>query len=136
METGKALEDRVLIREVYGKYALAAAKRDLTAWIDSWTQDGHWIISTFDGSGHAQLSEQWDAQWANFINVAVINEVGPILLSGDTAKASCCVREVAQMTDGGILLMTGVYEDDLKREDGVWRFARREYGMLTTQISR
>lgn len=135
MPTDARLEDRVLVRELYGRYALAAAQIDVEAWIEAWAQDGHWKISTFDGSGHARLREQWDEQWTHFENVAVINEVGPITFSGDTAHASCCVREVAKMKDGKILLMTGIYDDEMKRENGAWRFARREYKLLSEQVT-
>ena len=128
-------EDRVLIRETYGRYALASAKRDLDGWLESWTSDGHWKITTFEGSGHDSLREQWHAQWTRFENVAVINEVGPITFAGDRARASCCVREVAVEKGGGILLMTGVYDDELKRENGAWRFARREYSLLSSRTT-
>jgi len=129
------LEDRLLIRETYGRYALASAKQDVDSWLEAWASDGHWKISSFNGSGHDRLREQWHAQWKRFENVAVINEVGPITFADARAYASCCVREVATQKEGGMLLMTGIYDDELKTENGLWRFARREYTVLSSQTT-
>jgi len=98
-------------------------------------RDGYWKISTFEGSVHDRLREQWHAQWTRFENVAVVNGVGPITFIDDRARASCWVREVAKEKGGGILLMTGDYDDELKRENGVWRFARRDDSLLSSQMT-
>lgn len=128
-------EDRVLIRELYGRYALAAANQDAAAWIGSWAENGAWKTPHFETAGRAALREQWNGIWTNFANVAAFNEVGDIRVEGDSAEALSTVYEIITLAAGGTLKMAGLYRDKLVREDGQWRFARREYELLSEELT-
>lgn len=124
-------EDRVLIRDVYGRYAVASARRDVDAWIACWAERGLWITQHFSKAGRAEIREQWDVIWTMFSNVAAFNEVGSIEISGNSAKVQSSVLEFIQLASGGSIRMAGLYDDELIREGGAWRFARREYRLLS-----
>ncbi|MCJ2180872.1 nuclear transport factor 2 family protein [Novosphingobium album (ex Hu et al. 2023)] len=129
------LEDRFLIREVYGRYALAAAQQDGKAWLDCWSSSATWKTPHFEVSGQAALEQAWAATWTDFVNVAAFNEVGEIAVSGDTASAVSSVLEIVTLKAGGLLKMAGLYTDQFVREDGAWRFSNREYVSLSQEMS-
>ena len=134
--TDTQLENRILIREVYGRYAIAAAEQDDAEWLACWTTNAIWKTPHFEVSGHPALRACWDATWINFTNVAAFNEIGNIIVDGDTAKATSTVLEIVQLTAGGVLKMTGLYRDEFVREDHQWRFSRREYKLLNQEETR
>lgn len=130
-----SFEDRILIRELYGRYALSAANQDGDAWVGCWAENGIWKTPHFETTGRALLREQWAATWTNFSNVAAFNEVGDISVSGDSGEAISTVYEIITLAAGGILKMAGLYRDRFVREGGEWRFARREYELLSQEMS-
>lgn len=131
----QAFEDRLLIREVYGRYAIAVARKDGADWLQCWSADATWKTPHFEVSGRPALEQMWGATWTDFENVAAFNEVGPIAVSGDDASALSTVLEIVTLKAGGILKMTGLYTDRFVREDGEWRFAYREYTAISQEVS-
>lgn len=132
---GCDLEDRVLIREAYGRYAIAAARQDRAGWLECWSSTAIWKTPHFEVSGHAALEQCWAATWTDFVNVAAFNEVGQISVDGDVASAVSSVFEIITLKAGGLLRMAGLYADQLVREDGRWQFSRREYTALSQEMS-
>ncbi len=128
-------EDRILIRELYGRYAIAAAQQDGAAWLACWAEKATWKTPHFEVSGHPALAASWTATWVNFSNVAAFNELGAIALDGDVAKLTSSTLEIIGLKAGGLLKMAGLYHDELVREGGQWRFARREYQALNQEVS-
>lgn len=120
-------EDRLAIREVYGRYALAVARKDGAEWLQCWTAQASWKTPQFEVSGQAALEQMWGATWIEFETVAVFNEPGPVTLEGDEASLLSNVFEVVTLKSGSMLNMTGLYTDRLRRENGEWRFASRAY---------
>lgn len=129
--TTNDLFDRMLIRERYGRYALAAARQDGDAWLACWSTEAIWKTPHFEVSGHAALQQMWGATWTNFDNVAAFNEVGEIVVSGDTATAQSAVYEIMTLKSGALHKMAGLYTDEFVRENGEWRFSRREYALIS-----
>lgn len=130
-----SFEDRVLIRELYGRYALAAATKDGDAWLGCWAEDAVWKTPHFETQGRSALGDSWTMTWANFTNVAAFNEIGKIVVDGDAATAISSVYEIITLAAGGTMKMAGLYRDQFVREAGEWRFARREYGTLSVENS-
>lgn len=126
-----SLEDRVLIREVYGRYAIAVIRQDGPEWLECWSSDATWKTPHFEVHGRPALAQTWDATWTDFASVSVFNEVGPIQFAGDRASALSNVLEVITLRSGGLVRMVGLYADEFIREEGEWRFARREYSLLS-----
>jgi hypothetical protein len=128
-------EERILIRELYGRYAIAAAEQDGATWLACWAANATWKTPHFEVSGRQALRESWTATWVNFSNVAAFNEIGAISLDGDVAKATSSTLEIIKLSAGGLLKMAGLYRDELVREGGQWCFARREYQALNQEMS-
>lgn len=130
-----SLEDRFLIREVYSRYALAAARQDAQDWLDCWSSTATWKTPHFEVAGRAALEQSWAATWTGFANVAAFNEVGAIAVSGESASAVSSVLEIITLKTGDILKMAGLYTDSFVRENGQWRFAHRDYAPLSQEMS-
>lgn len=128
-------EDRFLIREVYGRYAVAAAQQDGAAWLNCWSTNATWKTPHFEVTGHPALEQSWAATWTNFVNVAAFNEVGTITVSGDSGSAVSSVLEVMTLKSGGLMKMAGLYTDQFVKEDGEWRFSRRDYTGISQEMS-
>jgi len=124
------LEDRIAIRELHETYADAAFRDDAAAWLDCWADDAIWITSFGEVRGKAALATQWEKVGATFAAIGFFPTVGAIEIDGDRALTRGYVREIATMHDGGFLKVVGRYDDEVVRENGAWRFARREYSVL------
>ena len=122
-----SVEDRLLIRELYGRYAVASARQDVDAWLAAWSTQGVWKTPHFEAQGHDQIRQCWDGSWASFKNVAPLNEVGEIVATDGGAAATCVVYEIITLAAGGVMKMAGLYQDAFVHEGGAWRFSRRSY---------
>jgi hypothetical protein len=121
------LEDRILIRELYGRYADASWRGDREEWIGCFTHEGRWITHLFDCTGPDALREQWDSLWADWAEVAFLGDIGAIEVDGDAATCRSYAREVVLTKAGTIFKLAGSYEDSLRRDNGAWLFSRRLY---------
>jgi ketosteroid isomerase-like protein len=124
------LEDRQLIRERVGAYSDAVFQRDVEAWLDCWTDDAVRTGSGPESCGKADLRRFWDGTWRMLESMAFLAEVGSIEVEGDQARARVYCREILFLRGGGVRKVVGAYTDRLRREAGVWRFARRDYRLL------
>ena len=122
-----SLEDRLLIRELYGRYADASWRGDREDWVSCFTDGGRWTSHLFDCTGKDELRETWDELWADWSHVAFLSEIGSIEVDGDTARTRSYAREIVQFRNGGIFKLAGHYQDELVRLDGVWFFSSRAY---------
>ena len=126
-------EDRLAIRDLYGLYADASTRGDPEDWLACWTQDCQWNSHLFQRSGKTELREQWDLLWANFSKLAFLSEIGAIEVEGDRAKARSVAREIVRLNNGGLYKLVGRYDDYIVRENGEWRFSRRDYQPLVEE---
>jgi uncharacterized protein (TIGR02246 family) len=128
--TGPA-EDRQLIRELIGAYSDAAFRSDLEAYLACWTDDG---VRTQAGQpelrGKAALREMWTQIWDMIERMAFFAEIGAIEVDGDRARTRVYCREIVFLKGGGVWKLVGIYTDQLVRQDGAWRFARRDYELF------
>lgn len=123
------LEDRILIRELYGRYADASWRGAREDWVACFTEDGRWRSHLFDCRGKTELLATWDSLWKDWTHVAFLSEIGSMEISGDRAKVRSYAREIVQLKNGAIFKLTGHYDDDLVRRNGHWLFASRIYEM-------
>ena len=133
MANSGPMEDRLLIRELFGLYGDASCRGDADAWLALFAEDCEWNSHIFNRKGKGDLREQWDELWANFAELGFLSEIGWIAVDGDTARASSQAREVIRLKDGGLFKLIGHYDDHLVRENGEWRFARRNYRPLVVE---
>lgn len=127
------MEHRLAIRELYGAYADSAFRADRDAWLDCWSDDCVWTTEFGEVSGKPSLDEQWDVIWQTFRSMGFFSEVGSIVVDGDHAKGRAYCREILDLGDGRIRKLVGAYDDDLVREDGHWRFAKRVYTVMIAE---
>jgi ketosteroid isomerase-like protein len=130
MTNAGPLEDRLLIRELYGLYADASCRGDREAWLACFTPDGQWNSHIFQCTGAAELRAEWDKLWADWDEVAFWGEIGWIQVSGDRAIARSYAREIVKLSAGGLFKLFGRYDDELERRDSRWLFTQRNYAPM------
>jgi len=123
-----ALADRIAVRELHDTYADAASRIDKAQWLDCWTDDAVWDTSTGPVIGKAALCARWDELFASMDAMAFFSVPGRIAVDGDTAQASAHFREIARIK-GTVMKFAARYDDELVRQGGRWKFARRRYVM-------
>jgi ketosteroid isomerase-like protein len=123
------LEDRLAIRELYGCYAGAACTGDGDAWLACWSADPEWITPAVQGKGRDGIRAQWDRLWQDIERMAFLGEVVSIEAEGDRAVGRAYCREVSDWKDGRKIRIIGRYDDQIVRENGEWRFQRRNFTM-------
>lgn len=128
-----AMEDRLLIRDLYGSYADASFRQDVDAYLACWREDGVRLSRQGELHGKAELRAAWDAIWATLERMAFFSEIGAIEVVGEQATARCYCREIIELKGGEIWKVVGLYEDELIREDGAWLFRQRRYTLLINE---
>ena len=127
------MEDRLLIRELFGLYGDASCRGDADAWLELFDEDCEWNSHIFNCEGKPALRAQWDQLWTAFDKVGFLSEIGWIQVDGDTARASSQAREIIRLKDGGLFKLIGHYDDYLLRENDRWLFSRRNYQPLVVE---
>jgi uncharacterized protein (TIGR02246 family) len=128
----RALEDRAEIDRLLADYVRCVDARDWRAYSLLFARDGVWT----GGIGYAQGPDTIEAMLAERIG-ARVPAPGPtefhlvanptVELDGNRASAeSTWALIVRGEGDTPDLTLLGRYRDQLVREDGRWRFARRE----------
>ena len=57
-------------------------------------------------------------------------QVGSIEVTGDTARVRSYCHEILRFTDGNVHKLVGQYDDEVRRVDGAWLFAHRNYQII------
>ena len=121
------MEDRLAVRERYDAYADAVSRADTDAYLACWTDDG--VRSGVGGAceGRAELLAHWEGIWTVVDRMSFFTQVASIEVDGDRAVARTFCLELLTFRDGESRQVVGHYDDVLRRLDGVWRFASRDY---------
>ena len=123
-------EDRLEILELAARYNHAFDSMDAEGWANVFTPDAVFdVIGALQVSGHDALVEFGRAQQTGVTRHFVSNAV--IQGDADTATMQLYV-ELKTLGEQPSTTLLGRYEDELRRIDGAWRFARRT---LTTDYS-
>ncbi len=125
------VEDRLAIRELVESYNDAVMRFDADAWGANWADDGSWSLpGAGDIKGKAQIVAVWKQAMSAFEFVGFFASAGPIVVSGDTAKATWYQQEFLHQKDGVVRNITGRYEDQYVKRGGRWFFQKRGYSVL------
>jgi 3-phenylpropionate/cinnamic acid dioxygenase small subunit len=116
------MDDYEAITQLVARCAYAFDQRDVAGWLACWTGDG--TLHRAGGgtvSGHADLAGFVSAFPGRGRHV-VTNSI--IEVDGDRATHRAYVQYFDRNAPHA-LVMLGVYDDELARQDGSWRFSRR-----------
>ena len=130
-----SLEDRLALQDLSAQYARAVDRRDYAAYVALFTTDGVLCGPGYAMKAHGEIEkgirliEQYETT-----QHCVHNQL--VDVHGDTASGEtyCVARHVYEKAGMKRKLDMGVrYQDQYRREQGTWRFARRELVLDWTQ---
>jgi uncharacterized protein (TIGR02246 family) len=122
--------DELEIRGLVARYADAVNRRDAQAWGDTWADDGTWHVLGQTVTGREPLVKFWGGAMGFFAWVLQLVHSGEVQITGDTARTRFYLSEVGETQTGDRLYTVGVYEDELVKTDGAWRFQVRRFEHL------
>jgi len=107
-------------------------QRDAEIWGNTFTEEGEWHLSpTMDPvKGRENLKAFWSNVMSGYPNVLHWVQPGMIQLNGDEATARFYVQENIKDSQGNSFRVAGVYNDQLRKEHGEWRFSVRRFNTL------
>ena len=132
----RELTDREQIRNLIQEYRRTLDDRDLRSFSRLFAKSGTWSGRSGEATGPEGIFEMLTGQLrdnppAPGATRWHLNSDPAIELDGDEATAFTFWMHVKRSPDDSPLLPTlGSYEDRLIREDGKWRFARRDVRAL------
>lgn len=121
--------DIIEIQTLAQIYADGVMQRDAEIWGDTWAEDGVWHLSPAmePVSGRENLKAFWSNVMAGYPNVLHWVQPGLVSVQGDRATARFYVQENIKDTAGNSFRNAGVYNDQLIKEHGEWKFAVRRF---------
>ena len=125
--------DKMAIKELFGRYALAIDTGDAEGWAAVFTEHGQYELfgNTTKGrpairdaiAGRPSGDERPHSQQRRANHV--------IEIDGDTAHSVCEFCVIAERQGRIDTIVAGFYEDDLERVEGQWLIARRQIQIKT-----
>jgi uncharacterized protein (TIGR02246 family) len=126
------LEDREQIQALFMEYRRCLDEKDFSGYAELFTADGEFVAGEIRARGRGEIRALVDGMRGNLltettgddIHVVVNPSIEP---DGDRARArSTWIYIIRTAEDQPDLCKVGHYDDTLVREDGRWRFERRE----------
>jgi len=119
------------IRQLCERYVDAVNRRDAEAWVATWAPDGVFEYGGEDPPrGQPAMARFWDVAMENMSVLMTVASGLVERVDGDSAKARWYHTEDVQVGDEPAMAGFTVYDDDLVRINGEWRFARRTHQLL------
>ena len=124
--------DYLEIQHLAQVYADGVMQRDAQLWGSTWASDGEWhLMPGMDPvKGRENLKAFWSGVMEGYPNVLHWVQPGLIEVDGDTATARFYVQENIKPAEGDSFRVAGVYNDELIKEDGAWKFAVRRFSSM------
>jgi uncharacterized protein (TIGR02246 family) len=117
-------DDRA-IRDLLACYALALDTDDIDRCLDLFTDDGEFVVFGREFSGRDQIRAMFESAPRGLH----LTGVSSIDVSGDAATAR---SQVLLVEAGTMHLRSALFDDDLSRDGGRWRFRRRRCQFITS----
>lgn len=124
------LEDRIAIRELHETYADAVVRADAEDWGKVWTEDAQWTLMGTTVDGREAIVTLWKQAMGALDAVSFVCFPSATLIDGDRATGRCQTLETLKYNNGTTRAVGGLYEDEMVKRDGVWRYTRRVYRMV------
>lgn len=131
-ERVRELEDREAIRSLILAYGVAHDNRDYRAFAELFAEEGEWVGGLGSATGPEAIFELMDStighdprpEGSGTYHVMTNEQID---LDGDRASATTKWIYVMPGDDGAPrMVFLGHYEDEFIRENGRWKFLRRE----------
>lgn len=125
------LEDRDAINTLFMRYRHCLDEKDFSGYAALFAHDGEFVAAGGTASGREQIERLVDGMRGTLLTAVAGDDVHIVVnpdieIDGDRATARSTWIYVIRDDEGcPTLCKVGHYEDDLVREDGEWRFARR-----------
>ena len=124
------MADKLAIEELIARYNHSIDALDMVTWLDCWTDD-----AVFDGIGQYLVGKDAikifaDGYEKNYASKMpggrhfTVNIASSI--QGDIATSSSYLQLWSTGAKGAQIAFTGIYEDDLRKQNGQWRFKGRK----------
>ena len=123
------MNDEQTIQRLAQIYADGVMQRDAELWGSTFATDGEWHLGADRPpvKGRENLKAFWSQVMAGYPNVLHWVQPGVIEVEGDRAQARFYVQENIKDAEGNAFRVAGVYNDELIKEGGEWRFAVRRF---------
>ena len=118
-------DDAVAIRDLIAGYALALDAGDVDGCVRLFASDGEFLAYGRTFAGHDGIAGMFRAA-ARGLHLTGVSR---ITVDGDRASAR---SQVLFVRCGDLQLRPALYDDELTRVDGQWRFARRRCRFITS----
>jgi uncharacterized protein (TIGR02246 family) len=118
-------DDRTEIRELIARYALALDAGDVDQCVDLFAGDAEFLVYGRSFAGHDGIGKMF-REAPRGLHLTGVSRID---VNGDTATAR---SQVLFVRAGSLQLRPALYDDDLVRDGGGWRFRRRRCRFITT----
>jgi uncharacterized protein (TIGR02246 family) len=125
------IEDRDAIHALFMRYRQCLDEKDFSGYAALFADEGEFVAAGASAKGRSGIEELVDGMRGSLLTDAAGDDlhivVNPeISVEGDRATARSTWIYIVRGDEGEpTLCKVGHYEDELVREDGEWRFARR-----------
>ena len=121
-------DDHAAIRELLARYALTLDAGDIERCVELFAADGEFVVYGRVHAGHDGIGRMFREapRGLHLTGVAEI-DVGPNVADTATARS-----QVLFVRAGSLQLRPALYDDELVRDGGLWRFRRRRCRFITT----
>ncbi|MFZ9394580.1 MAG: nuclear transport factor 2 family protein [Erythrobacter sp.] len=128
------IEDRVAIAELNGTYADGVVRIDAETWATVWADDAHWNLMGHEVDGKDAIVGFWKQAMSGLDAVSFQCVPCMIEVTGDTARSRVQTQEILKPKEGPTRHVGGLYEDELKKVDGEWRFTSRIFRIVAEHL--
>ncbi len=127
----QTLADEAGIRRLAAQFCDACIRYDRTLFRSLWAAEGIWKITEpfpAEAGGVEEIVALLDVLLGMYEFFVQMQHSGVITVTGDTATARWVMQEVGRGKNGTLFYNNyGLYDDEMVRRDGAWRFVKRTY---------
>ena len=134
MKTHRGLAAEAAIRQLVSQYGDAVNRRDAEAWAATWSTQATWNLQGKPTTGRDAIVERWLSLMDRVpfvrqeLSFGIVD--GPV--SNGSTRGRWYLTEFTRRGDSAARV-DGLYRDEYVCEQGVWRFATRDFEVLHAQ---